>query len=68
MSGYEYEEAFIDALLFGEKPCPGCGRKLPRTRPYFSPDAKNRDGLTAACRDCRNARDVRRYAALKETA
>ena len=65
---YVYDERFIDAILFGEKRCPECGRTLPRSRPYFSPD-RTHDGLTWNCRDCRNARDWRRAeAALKETA
>jgi len=69
---YVYDERFIDAILFGEKRCPECGRTLPRSRPYFSPDRTQPDGLTwncRDCRDCRNARDRRRAeAALTETA
>ena len=65
---YVYEERFIDAILFGEKQCPACGHKLPRTRDYFNVDISTDDRLTDKCKTCRQARERTRYAATKGTA
>lgn len=65
---YAYDECFIDALLFGEKQCPECGRTLPRTRAYFTVDTRAGDGFKAECNTCRRARQRTWYAATKETA
>ena len=51
----EYDEMFVDFLLFGEKTCTICGAKLPASKEHFGVWRKNADGLTAACRTCKNA-------------
>lgn len=51
----EYDELFIDLLLFGEKTCTACGAKLPANREHFRHDRHSNDGLTSACHTCRDA-------------
>ena len=53
--------ANVDFLLFGTKVCSGCGASLPACSDFFVHDQKNRDGLTSACRTCRNRRSSESY-------
>lgn len=45
---YEFE-------LFGSKNCPRCGTDKPSNSDFFGSDSHADDGLTVACRECRNA-------------
>lgn len=57
MSGdpYEYDDLFVDTLLFGTKVCVRCGCELPANTERFARDRATGDGLSIACRRCRNA-------------
>lgn len=52
----------IDALIFGTKVCPACGRELPANTEQFSPDKSGARELTSWCRRCRAAKERERYA------
>jgi hypothetical protein len=43
-----------DFLLFGERTCSSCGKTLPACSDFFAVDKHRADGLTSACRACRN--------------
>lgn len=63
---YEYDEAFVDGLIFGEKTCQTCGAVWPRTAQYWTPNDTNADGYMVDCRPCRNKRVREQYAAHPE--
>ena len=44
-----------DLLIFGAKTCDHCHAALPANTEQFNTDHHEVDGLTKACRDCRNA-------------
>jgi hypothetical protein len=50
-----------DYILFGHRVCTECGDDLPACASHFVPDRTQRGGLSTACRDCRNAKDTRRW-------
>lgn len=43
------------------RPCPECGRSLPRTREHFHTDPSCADFLRRVCRDCVNEQRRARY-------
>jgi len=58
---YEYDDMFIDLMLFGGKVCSHCGRTLPANTERFNRDHTEPDGLTVTCRQCRAASARQRY-------
>jgi len=58
----EYDQEFIDDLLFGSKLCPACGCKRPACTTYWARDVHKPDGFKATCRSCVAARAREHYA------
>ena len=56
----------VPCLPAGSRPCPECGRVLPRTRANFHVDPSCADFLRRVCRDCINGRRRARYRANPE--
>lgn len=60
------DELDVEFLLFGARQCPACGRTLPKSREFFHRDARDPDGLSLTCSECRNGRGIRKYHADAE--
>ncbi len=65
---YEYDQQFVDGVLFGEKTCAVCGKSLPKTREHFTPDATCPDGFKRECRRCRSTQMAEQYRRRREEA
>ena len=48
------EDFDLDALIFGIKVCAKCGKEKAANSEQFGRDKWQEDGLTHACRECRN--------------
>lgn len=55
----------VDVIIFGEKRCHTCTRKLPRNTEFFARDISEPSGLTKECKGCRNARERIIYQAAR---
>jgi hypothetical protein len=54
----DYDELFVDTLLFGSKFCRTCRIAKPKSSEHFDRDASNDDGLHAECKPCRRERQL----------
>lgn len=50
----DYDELFVDTLLFGLKVCPTCETPKPRNSEHFGQDVSTADELNYQCRECCN--------------
>ena len=48
----DYDDAWVDRMIFGEKICRKCLTPWPRNSEHFQRDGNNADGLKATCKDC----------------
>lgn len=51
----DYDDVFVDLLIFGGVECSSCHRVLPKTPEHFVVDRTQASGLTLQCRACRSA-------------
>jgi hypothetical protein len=52
----DYDDVWVDQLIFGTKICSTCGAEWPRNSEHFQRDGNNPDGLKATCKACMRVR------------
>ena len=49
----DYDEFFVDSMLFGTKVCPQCQAEKPLSAEHWHHDSSTDDGFSACCKECR---------------